>query len=56
MYTACVIYGKFSMPYIKNLNFFTHKLSCLQLFEGTEFCLTFCCRLYLIIVPFTNNI
>ena len=56
MCTACVIYGKLSKPYIKKLNFLTHKLSRSQLFEGTAFCLTSCCRLYALLVQFVNNI
>jgi len=39
------------MPYIKALNFFTYKISCSRLFEGTAFRLTFCGRLYVLLVP-----
>jgi len=41
---------------VLNLNHFTYKLSCSQLFERTAFCLTVCCSLYVLLVIFKNNI
>jgi hypothetical protein len=40
----------------KRYTYFPYKLSCSQLFEGTAFCLTSCCLLYVLLVPFKNNI
>jgi len=49
-----------SMAYIKPLTFLTYKIRYKilysQLFEGTAFHLTFCCRLYVLLFPFENNI
>jgi hypothetical protein len=56
MYTFCVIYGKFSVAYIKSLNIFTYKLSRSQLFEGSAFRLASCYRLWVLLVQFKNII
>ena len=41
---------------VKSPSTFPHKNLCSQLFEGTASCLTICCRLYVFIVTFKNNI
>jgi len=56
MSISSVTYDKFIAAHIKSLSFFSNKFSFSKLFEGTAFRLTFCCRLYALLVTFTNNI
>ena len=53
--TLCyLLQNKKSIHYIAK--HFSLQTFCSQLFEGTAFCLTVCCRLYVLLITFKNNI